>query len=161
MEKASVNAIVTATTRTAKVIFFAIFFQATVFSFWGLQFFMSTSQETPVPLPIYVVFSLMALLSFVYGIRFFQNYIKVRSSTFASMEAKKLKESLLLIYSLQLLLLEFVAVIGIMIAIFTQKPALIYPFYGLFLIGMIFSYPKLAWFEPHFAGKGTDVGMPL
>lgn len=157
MENAPSSAIVSttvfATVRTAKIIFFGIFFQATVFSFWGLQFFMSNNQETPVPIPIYAVFSLMALLSFVYGIRFFKNYIKVKASTFAGLEQKKLKEALLLIYALQLLLLEFVAVIGIMIAIFTQKPPLIYPFYGLFLVGMFFSFPKLDWFAPHFKGK--------
>ncbi len=138
------------TLKTAKLIFFGIFFQATAFSFWGMQYFITQPGPATAPILVYVVFTLMALISFVYGIRFFQNYLKVKSHSIRSYEPKKLKESLLLIYAIHILLLEFVAIIGILIAIFTQLAWLIYPFYFLFLIGMWFSYPQLFWFAPYF-----------
>jgi hypothetical protein len=147
MEKSSMLA---ATLKTARIVFFGILFQATVFSFWGLEFFITQPSPQAAPIPVYVVFTLMALISFVYGIRFFQNYMKARGTKLKTYEDRKLKETLLLVYSIHLLLLEFVAVIGIMIAIFTQSAWLIYPFYFLFLLGMWFSYPQKSLFEPYF-----------
>ncbi len=153
MEKTLANA----TLKTAKIIFFGIFFQATVFSFWGMQYFITQPGPAKAPLAVYVVFTLMAFVSFIYGLRFFQNYIKVKGASFAKYEGKKLKEALLLIYAIHILLLEFVAIIGIMIAIFTQTTWLIYPFYFLFLVGMWFSYPQLFWFAPHFEKAGEKI----
>lgn len=151
MEKSQVAA----TLRTAKLLFFGIFFQATAFSFWGMQYFITQPGPVTAPLLVYVVFTLMALISFVYGIRFYQNYLKVKGASIRAYEPKKLKEALLLIYAIHILLLEFVAIIGILIAIFTQLAWLIYPFYFLFLVGMWFSYPQLLWFAPHFE-KSTE-----
>lgn len=145
------NTLLASTLKTARIIFFAIVFQATVFSFWGLKYFISQPGPTQAPITVYVVFTLMALVSFVYGIRFFQNYTKVKSSQLRTYQEKKRKESLLLVYAIHVLLLEFIAIIGIMMAIFTQTNWLIYPFYGLFLAGMWFSYPKISWFDSHFA----------
>ncbi len=147
MEKTSRLA---STFKTAKIVFFGIFIQATLFSFWGLEFFITQPGPQTAPIPVYVVFTLMAVISFVYGIRFFQNYMRVRGAKIKSYEDRKLKETLLLVYAIHLLLLEFVAIIGIMIAIFTQSTWLIYPFYFLFLIGMWFSYPQKKLFEPYF-----------
>lgn len=140
----------TATVKTARVVFFGILIQATLFSFWGLEFFITQPGSQSAPLTIYVVFTLMAVISFVYGIRFFQNYMKARGTKMRTFEARKLRETLLLVYSIHLLLLEFVAIIGIMIAIFTQTAWLIYPFYSLFLVGMWLSYPQKQLFQPYF-----------
>ena len=150
------NTRLASTLKTARIIFFAIVFQATVFSFWGLKYFISQSGPTQASITVYVVFTLMALVSFIYGIRFFQNYTKVKATQLRTYPEKKRKESLLLVYAIHVLLLEFVAIIGIMMAIFTQTNLLIYPFYSLFLIGMWFSYPKLSWFDSYFlAGEGS------
>lgn len=145
------NALLASTFKMARIIFFAIFFQATVFSFWGLQYFISQPGPTQAPVTVYVVFTLMALVSFVYGIRFFQNYTKVKGAQLRGYSEKKRKESLLLVYAIHVLLLEFIAIIGIMISIFTQTNWLIYPFYTLFLVGMWFSYPRLTWFDSYFS----------
>jgi hypothetical protein len=145
------KSLLSATLRTAKIIFFGIFFQATVFSFWGLKYFITQEGPAQAPIAIYVMFSLMAFISFFYGLHFFKNYIKVKGTSFFKVEPRKLKESLLLIYAIQVLLIEFVAIIGILVSIFTQTAWLIYPFYILFLIGMFLSYPRIYWFEPHFS----------
>lgn len=143
--------LLTSTLKTARIIFFAILFQATVFSFWGLQYFISQPGPTQAPIAVYVVFTLMALVSFIYGIRFFQNYTKVKGTQLRGYPEKKRKESLLLVFAIHVLLLEFISIIGIMMAIFTQTNWLIYPFYVLFAIGMWFSYPKLSWFDSYFS----------
>lgn len=147
MDKPSLLA---STVKTARFVFFGILIQSTLFSFWGLEFFITQPGPQTAPIPVYVVFTLMAVISFAYGIRFFQNYMKVRGAKLKAYEGRKLKETLLLVYAIHVLLLEFVAIIGIMIAIFTQSAWLIYPFYFLFLIGMWFSYPQKALFENYF-----------
>jgi hypothetical protein len=147
MDKTSLLA---STVKTARIVFFGIFIQSSLFSFWGLEFFITQPGPQTAPLPVYVVFTLMAVISFVYGIRFFQNHMKTRQAQIKVYDGKKLKETLLLVYAIHVLLLEFVAIIGIMIAIFTQTSWLIYPFYFLFLIGMWFSYPQKLLFEPYF-----------
>jgi hypothetical protein len=147
MDKTSLLA---STVKTARFVFFGILIQSTLFSFWGLEFFITQSGPQSAPLAVYVVFVLMAVISFVYGIRFFQNYMKVRGAKLRTYEGRRLKETLLLVYAIQILLLEFVAIIGIMIAIFTQTAWLIYPFFLLFLIGMWFSYPQKSLFENYF-----------
>ena len=147
MDKPSLLA---STVKTARFVFFGILIQSTLFSFWGLEFFITQPGPQTAPLLVYVVFVLMAVISFIYGIRFFQNYMKVRGAKLKAYEGRKLKETLLLVYAIHILLLEFVAIIGIMIAIFTQTGWLIYPFYFLFLIGMWFSYPQKALFENYF-----------
>ena len=147
MEK---TALLSSTVKTARIVFFGILIQSTLFSFWGLEYFITQPGPLTAPLPVYVVFTLMAVISFVYGIRFFQNYMKARGAKVKTYEGKKLKETLLLVYAIHILLLEFVAIIGIMIAIFTQTAWLIYPFYFLFLVGMWFSYPQKFLFEPYF-----------
>lgn len=95
----------------------------------------------------HVMFSIMACLTFLYGFRFVKNYIKARSVELKKYDVKKRGEALVVASAIQLLLIEFICIIGMFLAIFLQKSAIIYPFYGLFLVGLYFSYPKSEWYK--------------
>lgn len=150
------KSLLTSTLRTARWIFFAVFFQASVFSFWGAKYFITSSLPTSAPTTVYVVFSLMAIVSFIYGFRFFQNYVKIKKTQLLKHSDKKQKETLLLVYAIHILLLEFVDIIGIMLAIFTQTPWLIFPFYFLFAVGMAFSLPRESFFIDFFKTESVS-----
>lgn len=139
--------LITTTLKTSRIIFVGIATQATLFAFWGRQFFLMDGTPSTGGIGIYFIFGGMAVLSFAYGIRFFQNYTKVKRDSLLKMVPKRRKETLLLISAIHHLLLEFVAIVGIMLALFVQNTNVIYPFFALFAIGMGFSFPKKTWFE--------------
>jgi hypothetical protein len=147
-------ALITSTLRTARALFFGIALQATVFAIWGQEFFVSSETPPTGGNIIYILFGFMALASFAYGIRFFQNYTKVKRAEIAKFEDRKRKESLLMVTAVHLLLLEFVSIIGILLAIFVQKRWVVFPFYGLFAIGFALSYPRSEWYSSFF--KDSD-----
>jgi len=138
------------TLKTARYIFIGIAVQATLFALWGQEFFLSVDTPPTGGIAIYFVFGLMALASFAYGLRFFQNFTRIKSAELEKQPAKKRKESLLLITAIHFLLLEFVSVIGILLAIFVQKKFVIYPFFALFLAGFALSFPKPEWYAAFF-----------
>lgn len=142
------------TLKTARFIFGGIALQATLFIMWGQQFFLSLETPPTGGMGIYFLFGFMGLASFGLGIRFFQNYVKHKRPEITKHEGKKRKESLLLLVAIHLLMIEFVAVVGILLAIFVQQRYVIYPFFGLFVVGMAKSFPQAEWFEPFF--KDTD-----
>lgn len=144
------------TVKRGRMIFFMIFIMGSLFSFWGLNFFVLNEPAQNVHIGTYVMFSIMAMLSFLYGFRFVKNYSKVRLTELKKHDIAKRKEAMVVATAIQLLLIEFVCIIGIFLAIFVQKQAIIYPFYFLFLVGLYFSYPKPEWYrevlgrgEPH------------
>lgn len=134
------------TLKRGRFLFFMILLMGSVFSFWGLHFFV-LNEPAQAPLMTYVVFSIMALLSFIYGVRFVKNYIKVRFNELKKQPVQKRKEALVVATAIQLLLIEFICIIGLFLAIFTQMKEIIYPFYVVFLIGIYFSYPKADWYK--------------
>lgn len=138
--------LVSQTVKRGRFLFFLILAMGTVFSFFGLHFFV-LNEPSPAPMFTYIVFSTMALLSFIYGIRFVKNYSKVRAAELNKQSVLKRKEAMVVATAIQLLLIEFVCIIGLFLAIFTQKKEIIYPFYVVFLIGLYFSYPKADWYE--------------
>lgn len=149
----------TSTLKTARIIFFGIAAQATLFVFWGAQFFLMPETPQTGGWSVYVVFSLMALISFVYGIRFFQNYTKVKSAELSVMGDKKKKETLLLVTAIHLLLLEFVCVLGILLSLFVQRQWVIYPFYAVFLAGLWWSYPRPEWYQKFYGKTDGDTNL--
>ena len=134
------------TVRKGRFLFFLIFAMGSLFSFFSLRFFV-LNEPAPVPLLTYILFTSMALVSFIYGVRFVKNYSRARSGELAQQDVFKRKEALVVATAIQLLLIEFVCIIGLFLAIFTQKKEMIYPFYFVFLIGLYFSYPKADWYE--------------
>lgn len=155
MQKDSV--LVSSALRTAKIIYFGIALQATIFVFWGMQFFLMAETPAVGGWAVYIIFSVMAFLSFFYGVRFFQNYTRFRRQQILKLQAPKRKETLLLVTAIHFLLLEFVSVIGILLAIFVQQKYVIIPFYLLFLIGLALSYPKQNWYNSFFEDShGTE-----
>jgi len=138
------------TLKIARILFFAIALQATVFVFWGSAMFMFDEKLQVGGFGVYIVFALMGAFSFAYGVRFFRNYLKVKGHTIMVMAPPKRKEMLLLLTAIQFLLLEFVCVIGIFLSLFVQKQMVVYPFFVIFLVGMGFSYPKPQWYENFF-----------
>lgn len=139
--------IVQSTLKRARVLFYIIAVMGTVFSLWGLQFFVLNAETKEAGIMTHVMFSIMACLTFLYGFRFVKNYIKARSVELKKYDVKKRGEALVVASAIQLLLIEFICIIGMFLAIFLQKSAIIYPFYGLFLVGLYFSYPKSEWYK--------------
>lgn len=140
------NLLLQQTVRRGRMLFFFILTMGTIFCFFGLKLFVLNEPSTA-PWTTYIIFSVMALLSFLYGVRFVKNYIKVRATELMAQTVVKRKETLVIATAVQLLLIEFVCVIGLFLSIFTQIKELIFPFYFVFLIGLYFSYPKADWYE--------------
>ena len=138
---------ITHTLKRARILFFIIFFMGTAFCFWGLQFFVLNEPTSNVHIGTYVVFSIMAFLSFLYGIRFVKNYARLRLKELKKYDLNKRKEAMVVASAIQLLLIEFVCIIGIFLSIFVQKREIIYPFYFLFIVGLYFSFPKADWYK--------------
>lgn len=135
--------------KTSRWILAAIFIQATLFAFWGLGFFITGANPVGYVGPI-VVFSLMGLATFIYGFRFYHNYTRIRQKDLLAQEPKKRRETLLLIVVIHFLTIEFICVLGIILAIFLQNDQAMYPFYALFNAGLALSIPRAPWFEPFF-----------
>lgn len=135
------------TVKRARVLFIIIGVMGTLLSFWGLQFFVLNEPTDNVHIMTYVMFAIMAMLSFIYGVRFVKNYSKVRIAELKKYDIKKRKEAMVVATAIQLLLIEFVCIIGIFLAIFVQKREIIYPFYLLFVAGLYFSFPKSEWYK--------------
>jgi hypothetical protein len=136
--------------KTSRLILAGIFIQASLFCLWGLRYFINLTENAPAVFWPTVIFSLLGVASFAYGIRFFQNYGSIRKKEIILMEIKKRKESLLLVVVIQYLMLEFVSVLGIILSIFLQKPTMVYPFYFAFFVGIALSLPKEEWFSEFF-----------
>jgi hypothetical protein len=135
--------------KTTRILFFAILIMGSLFCFWGLNFFVLNDPEQGIHLGVYIMFSVMAFLSFIYGIRFVKNYSTTKKTQILKYPYQRRKETLIAITAVQLLLVEFVCIIGIFLAIFVQKREIIYPFYLLFLVGLYFSYPKSDWYKEY------------
>src|SRR5687768_6000629 len=80
--------------KTARFIFFGILLQASLFAFWGLSFFLTQEPLSPPSMGVYIVFVLMAAISFIYGIRFFQNYSKVKRQYLLDKTPRQRREAL-------------------------------------------------------------------
>lgn len=126
--------IVGQTVQRGRLLFFMILIVGTLFCLWGLQFFVLNEPSQNIHFMTNILFVFMALLSFVYGVRFVKNYSQVRSAELKKQDISKRKEAMVVATAVQLLLIEFVCIIGIFLAIFAQRQEIIYPFYGLFLI---------------------------
>lgn len=136
--------------KTSRIILAAIFIQASIFAFWGMQFFITGATVPFSALWPTVIFSLLGLATFAYGFRFFQNFSLVRKKELMTQDAKKRKESLLVIVVIHYLMLEFVAVLGIILGIFMQNSVYMYPFYAAYIVGVFMSLPKESWFSGFF-----------
>ncbi len=133
--------------KRGRFLFFLVLIMGSVFCFWGLHFFVLNEPTQGVPMATAIVFSVMAFLSFLYGFKFVKNYTKVRRLELIKQDVEKRKEALIVATAIQLLLIEFVCIIGLFLAIFTQIKEVIYPFYFVFIIGLYFSYPKADWYK--------------
>lgn len=134
------------TLKRGRVLFYIIAVMGTVFSLWGLQFFILNEPMAEANLITHVMFSVMGFLTFLYGFRFVKNYKKTRRAELKKYDIAKRQEAMVVATAIQLLLIEFICIIGMFLAIFLQNQVLIYPFYGLFLMGLYFSYPKADWY---------------
>lgn len=139
--------VVKKTLKRGRILFYLIAAMGTVFSLWGLQFFVLNEPAAGANLVTYMMFSVMAFLTFLYGFRFVKNYTKLRRAELKKYDINKRQEAMVVATAIQLLLIEFICIIGMFLAIFLQNQALIYPFYGLFLVGLYFSYPKAEWYR--------------
>lgn len=135
--------------KTSRLLFFAILILGSLFSLWGLNYFVLNEPTQNVGIGVYALFGVMAVLSFLYGIRFFKNYTLNKRTEILKQDTRRRKETLIVATAVQLLLIEFVCIIGIFLAIFVQKEEAIYPFYLLFLIGLYFSYPEAEWYKDY------------
>jgi len=138
---------VESTLKRGRVLFVIIAVMGTVFSLWGLQFFVLNEPSKDVGVVPYLLFSTMAMLTFLYGFRFVKNYKKVRRAELLKYDVKKRQEAMVVATAIQLLLIEFICIIGMFLAIFLQQQMIIYPFYAVFLLGLYFSYPKSEWYS--------------
>lgn len=138
---------VSQTVKRARILFYIVLVMGTGFCFWGLQFFVLNEPTKDIGVGTYIVFAVMACLSFLYGFRFVKNYARVRYKELKKHEIGKRKEALVVATAIQLLLIEFICIIGIFLAIFVQKREIIYPFYFLFAVGLYFSFPKADWYK--------------
>jgi hypothetical protein len=144
------NKVVKSLLKTARWIHAGIFIQASLFALWGLSYFINPTENAPLVMWPALVFSILGLGSFAYGLRFFQNYTTLKKNEILAMEVKKRRESLLLVTVIHFLMIEFVCVLGIILAIFLQRPSAVYPFYVAFIGGMALSIPRDTWFSSFF-----------
>lgn len=140
--------------RTARMIWWGVILQGSLFAMWGVNLFLTADEVTTTALWPYFVFAALAVLSLVYGSRFYPMVSHLRRGEILAYDLKKRKESLLLITVIHLLLLEFVCVLGIFLAIFLQSKTVVYPFFFVSMIALVFSFPKEDWYQSFF--KETD-----
>lgn len=137
--------------RVSRWIWIGLFSQTTLFAFYGLNFFISETFATSAVLPI-VIFASMALFTFFYGVHFFKNYTQLRFKKIMDLPEKNRREALLLAVVIQLLLVQFVCILGIFLSVFQQQGYFVYPFFAVFVLGMWKCYPQSQWFDQFFGG---------
>lgn len=142
--------------RTARLLWWGVILQACLFALWGVNLFLTAEQPTTEAWWPYVLFSIMGLLTTLYGIKFFHNFSQVRRQEILSHEPKKRRETLLMISVIHFLLLEFVCVLGILLAVFLQKKQAVYPFFVVSMIGLAFSFPTKEWFRSFFQDAASE-----
>lgn len=134
--------------RTSRFIWWGVILQGCLFTFWGVNLFLTAEEETQVSFWPYVIFTLLGIVSLVYGFKFYQNYTRYRQKEIMQADFKKRKEMLLLAAVMHFSLLEFVCILGVLLAVFLQKKTVVYPFFIASMIGLAYSFPQKEWFAP-------------
>ena len=135
--------------RMSRGVWWVILLQTTFYTFYGLPLFMTAELPTHAVVPS-VLFTLLGVFTFLYGTRFFRNYTQFRETKIMALEGKRRREAVLTAVVLQLLLVQFICILGIVLSIFQQRIYYVYPFFAAFAVAMWMSYPRNEWFNHYF-----------
>lgn len=88
------------------------------------------------------VFIFLGVVTFLFGLVFFKNYTALRKKSLLKMPVKDRKQSLLVAYVFQYVLLETLGLYGVLLSVITRNTYKAIPFVLFAYIGFVLTRPK-------------------
>jgi len=154
MEEINPSTIVQSTRRSALYLWSGLSLALTLFFVQSQLVFVKRE-----PLPTQQIEWMMVglgVITFLFGLFFFQNYTKLRRTQLMKMPFAERKQTILVAFVFQFVLFETLGLYGVLISVLTQSTEKAVPFILFAYLGFYLSFPRKEKIEAFFKSAGGE-----